>query len=125
MERILLVDDEAGILDVLADILAMEGYETETASSGEDALARLRARAPHLMLLDIRMPGMGGIEVLEEAKKILPELGVIMVTAVHDERIARRAMELGAFDYVTKPINLEFLKSAIRVRLAQAGGNGG
>ncbi|MFC1491580.1 response regulator [Nitrospinota bacterium] len=117
MAKILVVDDEQDLLDFMKPALEKKGYEVETASSGEEALEKVKEHRPHLMLLDIRMPGMGGIETLKQAKEIDPRLGVIMVTAVHDEEVAKRAMEFGAHDYVTKPIDFNYLNLTVMTKI--------
>ncbi len=122
MPRLLIVDDEQGILDALGDLFAGQDYEVDTASSGPEALEKLEHGPPDLMLLDILMPGMDGLETLRRAQEIRPGLGVIMVTAVHDEERAKEALELGAFDYVTKPLDLDYLKTCVAVKSALVAG---
>lgn len=116
MSRLLLVDDEQGILDALKDVLTAEGHAVDTAPGGREALEKIERDPPDLMLLDILMPGSDGIETLRRALELRPELGVIMVTAVYDEEIAREAMALGAFDYVTKPLDINYLKTSVLVK---------
>jgi len=121
MSRLLIVDDEPHILDVLAEVFAGQGYDVDTASGGEEALEKMKTRCPDLMLLDVRMPGKkGGPETLKQAKQIHPRMEVIMVTAVRDQDMVRAAMELGASDYITKPFDLVHLKAAVRSRLDAA-----
>ncbi|MFQ5693094.1 MAG: response regulator, partial [Nitrospinota bacterium] len=74
---------------------------------------------PHLVLLDIRMPGMGGVETLKKIKEFDSQIGVIMVTAVHDEEMAKRTMEHGAYDYVTKPIDFNYLNLVVFAKIAE------
>lgn len=116
MTRLLLVDDEPGVLDALSDSLSEEGYEVDTAARGGEAIEKVKANPPDLILLDIRMPGMDGLETLRRVLEVEPGLGVIMVTAVHDEDVAKQAMARGAFDYVTKPIDLKYLKMSVLVK---------
>jgi two-component system response regulator (stage 0 sporulation protein F) len=71
------------------------------------------------VLLDMMMPGMGGIDTLKEIKQIDPGIAVIMVTAVIDAELANRAVELGAFDYITKPINIDYLETCVMVKMIQ------
>lgn len=113
MTKVLIVDDEPVIVNLLQKFLTQKGYQTITASSGEEALKRVREDSPALVLLDIYMPGKTGIEVLREIKQLQPNLGVIMVTAASDEGIGRKALELGAFDYVSKPFDLEYLEKVV------------
>ncbi|MFC1492235.1 response regulator [Nitrospinota bacterium] len=117
MQRILIVDDEQDLLDELSEVLAEHGYEIDTALSGPEALQKLETFQPHIMLLDIAMPGMDGLETLERAKEVDPDLGVIMVTAIDEEHMARRAIGLGAFDYITKPFDLEHFIRSVLTRL--------
>ncbi|MFA6411626.1 MAG: response regulator [Syntrophales bacterium] len=114
--RILCVDDEPLVLKLMEAQLVPRGYEVFTASNGATALRLLKEIRPHIVLLDIMMPVMSGIETLAEIRKIDPNVGVIMVTAVTDDEIARQAIELGAFDYVTKPINFDYLETALLVK---------
>lgn len=113
MTKVLIVDDEPVIVNLLQKFLTQKGYQTITASSGEEALKRVREDSPSLVLLDVYMPGKTGIEVLREIKQLQPDLGVIMVTAASDEGIGRKALELGAFDYVSKPFDLEYLEKVL------------
>lgn len=117
LPRILVVDDEKDIVDFLSVELARRDFEVDTALSGEEAIEKIKANRPHLMLLDIRMPGMGGIEALRRAKEIDPRIGVIMVTAVHDEETAKRAVSLGAHDYITKPIDFNYLNLVVMTKI--------
>lgn len=113
MTKVLIVDDEPVIVNLLQKFLTQKGYQTITASSGEEALKRVREDSPSLVLLDVYMPGKTGIEVLREIKQFQPTLGVIMVTAASDEGVGRKALELGAFDYVSKPFDLEYLEKVV------------
>jgi len=119
MERILVVDDEIHIVRLLQKYLVPKEYEVFTATDGPEAIQKVKDIRPHVVLLDIIMPGMGGIEVLKEIKKIDPKIAVIMVTAVIDEELAKRAMQLGADDYITKPIDFNYLETCVMVKLAQ------
>jgi len=95
-------------------VLADAGFETQAAASAEEALDRLRERPPALVVSDVRMPGVGGIELLRAARGIHPDLPFILVTAYADVRDAVRALKLGAVDYLPKPVDLDELVSAIR-----------
>ena len=122
MARILIVDDERDICNMLKEFLTDKGHEVHIANSGEEALPIVKKEKPHIVLLDIRMPGMGGIECLRRIKEINKEIGVIMITAVKEERIGKEAMELGAFDYITKPLSLEYLRDVLMVKLLSTTG---
>lgn len=115
--KILVVDDEQLIRWSLEQNLKKQGYEVLTAASGEDALRLVREEEPNLMLLDIQLPGMNGMEVLERVKEINEDIIVIMVTALGILETAVKAMRLGAFDYVNKPFNLEELAIVIKKAL--------
>jgi len=115
--KILVVDDEHLIRWSLEQNLKKQGYEVLSAGSGEDALKILREENPHLMLLDIQLPGINGIEVLERAKEIDEEVIVIMVTALGVLETAVKAMRLGAHDYINKPFNLDELAIVIKKAL--------
>ena len=116
--KIMVVDDEYEICSMLKDFLEREGYEAFTATSVKDALGIIEKERPKVILLDIRMPEMNGIEAIEEIRKIDQTTGIIMATAVMDEDVARRAMELGASDYIIKPFDLEYLRKSLLVKLA-------
>ena len=113
MPRVLVVDDDPQARELLRDFLTAKEYEVIEAATGSEGLKRLRKERPHLVLLDINMPDMSGLEVLREAKAIDPAVGVIMVTGVQEEEIGRQAMRDGAFDYITKPLDLEYLEKSL------------
>lgn len=111
--RVLVVDDEPDAVELLQEFLSAKGYEVITASDGEEALRKVKEERPHLVLLDIHMEKMGGLEVLRQLREIDKEVGVIMVTAVNEEEIGRQAMALGAFDYIIKPLDLPYLERSL------------
>ena len=113
MAKVLVVDDEPEAVELLVEFLSSKGYEILTATSGEEALRRVKEDRPHLVLLDIRMPKMSGLEVLKRIREIDAEMGVIMVTAVNEEDVGRQALELGAFDYIVKPLDLKYLERSL------------
>lgn len=113
MAKVLVVDDEPEAVELLVEFLSSKGYEVLTAGGGEEALQRVKEDRPHLVLLDIRMPKMNGIEVLRRIREIDAEMGVIMVTAVNEEDMGRKALELGAFDYIVKPLDLKYLERSV------------
>jgi DNA-binding response OmpR family regulator len=116
--RILVVDDEPGLLDVLQEHLSICGYHVETALNGEAALAAIARSRPDVVLLDFHMPGMGGLELLRRIRALAR---VIMVTANTDVPAARETLKSGAFDYVTKPIDFDHLDQVIAAALAWGG----
>ncbi len=113
MPRVLIVDDEPDAVELLKEFLAAKGYDTLTASNGEDALRLVKTERPHLILLDVRMPKMNGLEVLRQVRQIDQEVGVIIVTAVNEEETGRQALKLGAFDYIVKPLDLDYLERSL------------
>lgn len=117
MDTILVVDDEIEVCHVLKEFLDLKGYETHIAVNGSDALSKIKEIDPCIVLLDIIMPGMGGMDVLKEIKEIDPMIGIIMVTAVADHELALRALELGAYDYITKPLNLDYLELVVLAKI--------
>jgi DNA-binding response OmpR family regulator len=116
-KAVLVVDDDPRNLELLAVKLSQEGYRVITAQSGKDALESIKLEKPGLVLLDIMMPEMNGIETLKGIKALEPSIPVAMVTAVWDEDEARKAIEAGAYEYITKPIDMEHLRLAVLVKL--------
>jgi len=115
--KILVVDDEHLIRWSLEQSLRKQGYDVITAASGEDALKQVQEDAPELMLLDIQLPGMDGLSVLERIKETDNDIIVIMVTALGILETAVKAMRLGAFDYINKPFNLDELSIIVKKAL--------
>ena len=117
MDTILIVDDEKNYLVVLEALLSPEGYEIVTSEKAQEALRMIQEADVDLVLTDMKMPGMTGMELLEEAKKIKPEVPVIMMTAYGTIEMAVEAMKKHAYDYITKPFQNEELKLTIRKAL--------
>jgi len=117
MDTILIVDDEKNYLVVLEALLSPEGYEIVTSEKAQEALRVIQEADVDLVLTDMKMPGMSGMELLEEAKKIKPEVPVIMMTAYGTIEMAVEAMKKHAYDYITKPFRNEELKLTIRKAL--------
>jgi DNA-binding response OmpR family regulator len=115
--RIMLVDDEPEFREMLAEYLVGEGYSVLQAGSGEEALAQVATGQPDVVLLDLMMTGIGGLETLRRIKVIRPETHVIMVTAVDDLEIARSALAAGAADYVTKPFSFQYLDAVLDIHV--------
>jgi DNA-binding response OmpR family regulator len=116
MVRVLIVDDDRAVCNALEEFLGAQGYQVCTALDGPAGIAKVKEIRPHIVLLDIIMPGMDGIEVLKEITKVDPTIGVIMVTGIRDDELGRRALELGAYDYLTKPIDFDYLQTVLKVR---------
>jgi two-component system nitrogen regulation response regulator NtrX len=117
---ILVVDDEPQILQVVSGILLDEGFEVLTAPDGETALKVVAEEAPELALLDIALPGMDGLEVLEELKRTYPALPVIMISAYGSVENAIRATRLGAYDFIEKPPHADKILLTVRNALEMA-----
>lgn len=115
--RILVVDDDPAVLNFLERFLTKKFYQVFTAKNGTEAIEIVRRESLHLVLLDIRMPVMNGIEVLKEIKQINPKIGVIMITAVQEEETAQEAMKLGADDYICKPFDIEYLENSVLAKI--------
>jgi signal transduction histidine kinase len=113
-EKILLVDDEEGIRKVLGIYLMDAGYEVSTAESGEEALEVFRKIQPPIVLTDIKMPGMDGIELLQNIKAESPDTEVIMITGHGDIDLTIKSLQYDAADFITKPINDEALEVALK-----------
>ena len=114
---ILVVDDEPPFRRVLHTSLTARGFSVEEAGNAEQALALIRQRSFDLMLLDINMPGMGGIEACRRIRALLPHLGIVMVTVRDAEQDMVQALEAGADDYVTKPFRFGELVARLRAVL--------
>ncbi len=115
--RVLIVDDEQVVCDLLHDELSERGYLCTTALEGNDALAKLAAQAFDAVLLDIRLPGMSGMEVLREIWLNYGNTATIMITAINDVETSVEAMRLGASDYIVKPFELDRVDASIRTAL--------
>jgi len=118
MNKILVVDDEALARKLLKDFLEVKGYDVITASGGKEALEKIK-EGPDIVLLDIMMPDMNGMEVLDKIKETSPSTVVIMVTALAENAIGVESIKRGAFDFVTKPIDLKHLEFLIEFKILQ------
>ncbi len=117
---ILLVDDEPQILQMVSGLLQDEGYEVLTANDGENGVRLVREDNPDLVLLDIALPGMDGLEVLQELKRVAPTLPVIMISAYGSVENAVRATRLGAYDFIEKPPHADKILLTVRNALELA-----
>lgn len=113
---ILVVDDELKILQVLHAFLELRGFTVTTAASGEEALQQLDRSSPRAIVLDVSMPGMGGLAALRQMTARHPGLPIIMITALEDERCMDEALAIGAHDYLVKPFNLDHLEAMLLSR---------
>jgi two-component system response regulator PilR (NtrC family) len=115
--RVLVVDDERSMRELLAIVLQREGYEVRTAENGQTAIATLEREPVDLLICDIKMPDMNGVEVLRAAKRIDQDMVAMMVTAFASTQTAVEAMRLGACDYLSKPFDVDELRMKVREKL--------
>jgi len=120
MGKVLVVDDEIEACRAMYDFLTDKGYAVQTATDGPTAIKKVKEWKPKVVLLDMIMPGMEGSEVLKEIRKIAPAVGVVIVTVVTDNQKAWKTFEMGAYDYVTKPVDLEYLEKVIATKMLEA-----
>ena len=111
--KVLLVDDEEEFVQSLAERIRLREMGSDVALDGEEALAKLKEKMPDVMVLDFKMPGIDGLTVLEQVKKTYPSVQVVMLTAHGTPEIENKARELGAFDYLQKPVGIETLTKVI------------
>ena len=117
MKKILVIDDEPEVGELLADFLGMHGYQVLTAVRAGDGLEKVKTEKPTVVLLDIMMPQIDGLECLQRIRKTSPETIVIIISGIKDEKIAQEAIRRGAYDYVAKPFDLVFLKDNLLARI--------
>ena len=120
MRRVLVVEDEPKVLRALGVALEAHGYEVVAAGTGEQAVARAADRRPDLVLLDLGLPGLGGLDVIRRVRAFLAATPIIVVSAQGDEETKVTALDLGADDYVEKPFALPELLARVRVGLRHA-----
>jgi two-component system, response regulator, stage 0 sporulation protein F len=116
--KVLVVDDEPEVQHFLQDFLSLRGYEVVLAATGLDALTALEAQKPDLVLLDVAMPVMDGLETLSRIVALDPVVRVIMITANADISLTSKLLALGAVDYIPKPFDLDYLEQAVSIQLA-------
>ena len=112
--KIIVVDDEEIVLSLICDTLEDEGYDIKTASNGEDALKIIEQDNFDLIISDIRMPGIDGIELIKKTREIQPEIGVIFMTGYANLNSAKNAIKQGAFDYIMKPFEISEIRKAVK-----------
>jgi len=118
--KVLLVDDEASIRRALSTTLGGMGFDVATAATGEEALAMVRARHYDIVLLDINMPGMGGVAACREMRSLKPALAIVMLTVRDSENDKVEALDAGADDYITKPFHIRELTARLRSALRRS-----
>jgi len=116
--KILVCDDDKAVSNFLKRFLKKEGYVwVDTALSGEEALEKIAKDKHQLLLLDIKLPGIGGLEVLKRVKEIDNNIAVIMITGFADAENADQAKKMGAYDYIVKPFDLAYLKLVLLTKM--------
>ena len=119
--RVLVVDDEPEIRATFEEFLTDRGYDVRTAADGLSAIKIVAEDAPDVVLLDIQMPGLAGVDALAAIRAIAPDVKVIMVSGISSDELARRTLAYGAFDYVPKPVDLTYLQRSVETALTMRG----
>jgi DNA-binding NtrC family response regulator len=114
MKKILVVDDEKQIRIDLSEMLIEAGYDVSHVGSGTEALEKIKKEDYGVVLADIKMPGMSGMELLLEIKRLKPQIRVIMITAFASTKSAVEAMKKGADDYISKPFRIDEVEAAVK-----------
>ena len=117
--RVLIVDDEGQFVDAVAERLRLRGFDAEGVTNGQDAIEHLSERSYDVVLLDVKMPGLGGLEVIKKAKEEWPGLRVVLITGHGSSQDAEKGLELGAYKYVMKPVNIDDLVRILRAASGQ------
>jgi len=112
--KILVVDDELPICDLLYEFLSLQGYQVTTATNGREAISKFEENCPDVVILDIRMPEMNGIEVLQKIKEIDSNAKVIMLSAFGDSKTIEKALQMGASYYMEKPLEFDRLMKILQ-----------
>jgi len=118
-EKVLIVDDQFGIRILLNEVFQKEGYQTFQAANGAQALDIVQKHAPDIVLLDMKIPGMDGIEILKRMKVIDPDIRVIIMTAYGELDMIKEAKALGAIMHFAKPFDIDDIRAAVRKHLPQ------
>lgn len=118
-KRLLIVDDQVGIRILLLEVFSSEGYDTFQAANGRAALEIVRMHRPDLVLLDMKIPGMDGLEILKQIKEYDRGIKVIMMTAYGELDMIKEATDLGALMHFTKPFDIDEMRMAVNLQLGQ------
>lgn len=118
--KILVVDDELNVAQMLAEYLTEQGYQVATAHGGIEALTKIDLEKPQVILLDIRMPDMDGVEVLRRIRSFDTQVGILMISANDDLELAKQTIAMGAFDYTLKPVDFAYLSRAVGTMMARS-----
>ncbi len=116
--RLLVVDDQVGVRRLISEVLMDEGYIVEQAATGREALERIKQKNYQLVLLDVKMPEMDGLETLREMRKIKPAVPVVLLTAYGESEIMKKAEQMGVQHFINKPFDLEELRFTVQRVLA-------
>jgi len=111
--RVLIIEDDEEMRSLLKDFFAEEGFETDSVGNGYDAFGTLTQKIFDVVITDIRMPGLTGLDILPRIKKIQPEVAIVVITAFGTEEVRRKAFERGANAYLEKPIHFQELRGLI------------
>lgn len=117
-DKILIIDDDIEICHLLKDFLDKKGYTVFCATTAREGIDLLNAEDPRVILLDIRLPDMNGVDTIKEIRKENSSVGIIMITGLKDEDIASQTIELGASDYILKPFDLDYLEKSLLIKLS-------
>ncbi|MFD0960683.1 response regulator [Paenibacillus chungangensis] len=123
-KKVLIVDDQNGIRILLLEVFSSEGYNTYQASNGKLALEIVKRESPDLVLLDMKIPGMDGLEILKHVKAIDSSIKVIMMTAYGELDMIKEATDLGALMHFTKPFDIDELRMEVNRQLKSGGSSG-
>ncbi|EJW18959.1 MULTISPECIES: response regulator [Paenibacillus] len=118
-KKVLIVDDQNGIRVLLMEVFSSEGYTTFQASNGKMALEIVKEESPDIVLLDMKIPGMDGLEILKQIKLMKPHMNVIMMTAYGELDMIKEATDLGALMHFTKPFDIDEMRVAVNMTLEQ------
>jgi DNA-binding response OmpR family regulator len=118
MVKLLVADDEPKICRLLENFFAERGFNVILANDGAAALASIKEERPHIVFLDLHMPGLNGLDVLREARLLDETIKVIVITAVEDQETIQKAKAMGAADYVIKPFSLEYLQEEVLLKVS-------
>lgn len=113
LTKVLIVDDEIEFASALAERLLIRDYDARAVCCADEVIKAAKAESPHVVLLDLKMPGVNGLDVLKELKQIRPEVQVIILTGHGDPNMVRSGMDGGAFDFIMKPVEIETLLTKI------------
>ncbi|MGE5405317.1 MAG: response regulator [Acidobacteriota bacterium] len=112
--KVLIVDDQKGVRRLLEELFEKEGYEVTVAADGRESLDKVRESIPDIILMDMKMPNMNGLEASQEIFKIKSDIPIIMMTAYGEMEIVQKALEIGVKKYITKPFDIIDLRNMVR-----------